>query len=173
MWTKRKKIAMILHYITSYWLPASRHSSFSKKIRAFWGRKILDNFGVNINIERHATFGPEVTLGDNSGIGVDCEIYGQVHIGNNVMMGPEVIIYTTGHRFDRIDIPMNQQGFEKMQPVVIGDDCWIGRRVMIMPGVSIGNGCVIGAGAVVTKSMPAYSVVCGVPADVVRKRNIK
>ena len=54
--------------------------------------------------------------------------------------------------------------------MIIGDDCWIGRRVMIMPGVKIGEGCVIGAGAVVTKDIPPYSVAAGVPAKVVKTR---
>ena len=88
------------------------------------------------------------------------------------MMGPEVVIYTSGHKFDRTDIPMMEQGNTDAEPVTIGDDVWIGRRVMIMPGVTIGNGCVIGAGAVVTKDIPPYSVAGGVPAKVLKSRNL-
>ena len=86
------------------------------------------------------------------------------------MMGPEVIIYTSGHKFDRLDISMMDQGFTDVNPVTIGNDVWLGRRVIIMPGVTIGDGCVIGAGAVVTKDIPAYSVAVGVPARVIKSR---
>ena len=85
-------------------------------------------------------------------------------------MGPEVIVYTTGHKFDRTDIPMMEQGSTEERPVSIGNDVWIGRRVMIMPGVTIGDGCVIGAGAVVTKDIPPYNVAGGVPARVLKSR---
>lgn len=123
-----------------------------------------------MNIERHALFSPDVSLKDNSGIGIDCELYGPISLGSDVMMGPEVVIYTSGHAHDRIDIPMRLQGASEIKPVSIGNDVWIGRRVMIMPGVTIGNGVIIGAGAVVTKDVPDYAVVGGVPARILRYR---
>lgn len=169
MWTVKTKILFILYRITAAWLPISRRSRLAKKLRVFWAQKII-SCGKAVNIERNAYFTPGVTLGENSGIGVDCEVYGPVSIGNNVMMGPEVVIYTSGHRFDRTDIPMMEQGSSQVEPVTIGDDVWIGRRAMIMPGVTIGNGCVIGAGAVVTRDIPPYTVAGGVPARVLRKR---
>ena len=111
-----------------------------------------------------------LTIGDNSGVGVNCEIYGPVTIGKNVMMGPEVIIYTHDHNFSRTDIPIMEQGNSPVEPVEIGGDCRLGRRVIIMPGVKIGRGCVIAAGAVVTKDIPDYSVAGGVPARVIKSR---
>ena len=126
--------------------------------------------GKNVNIEKQAHFTPGLSIGDNSGVGICCEVNGPVSIGQNVMMGPEVIIYTRGHRHDQTDITMIEQGFEDVKPVTIGNDVWIGRRVMIMPGVTIGNGCIIGAGAVVTKDIPDYTISIGVPAHVVRTR---
>lgn len=158
------------YLFTGAWLPISQRSSFAKAVRAFWGKKIVSHSGRNINIERGAYFTPEVSIGDNSGIGINCEVYGPVSIGDNVMMGPEVVIYTKGHRYDRIDIPMIQQGDDRVKPVVIGNDVWIGRRAIIMPGVEIGDGCIIGACAVVTKSTPPYSVVVGVPAKILKHR---
>ena len=86
------------------------------------------------------------------------------------MIGPEVIIYTQNHSFDRIDIPMCEQGFQEECKVEIGNDVWIGARVIILPGVKIGNGCVIGAGAVVTKDVPDYCVVGGNPAKILKVR---
>ena len=170
MWTFGKKLLFVLYKLTAAWLPISQRSRFAKAFRVFWGRRILKSAGKNINVEREATFGPEVSLGDNSGIGIRCELYGPVSIGDNVMMGPEVVIYTSGHRHDRTDITMIEQGSTIPEPVKIGNDVWIGRRAMIMPGVSVGNGCIIGAGAVVTKDVPDYAVVGGVPAKVIKFR---
>ena len=65
---------------------------------------------------------------------------------------------------------MNQQGFEPEQVMHIGDDVWIGTNVIILPGVNIGSHCIIGAGAVVTKDVPDYAIVGGVPAKVIRYR---
>lgn len=169
MWTLKSKIYYILYRMTAAWLPASRHFQPARAARCFWAKRIC-RCGQNINIERNAHFTPGLTLGDRSGIGINCEVYGPVTIGRDVMMGPEVVIYTSGHRFDRTDIPMMDQGSTEAEPVVIGNDVWIGRRVMIMPGVTIGDGCVIAAGAVVTKDIPAYSMAGGVPAHSIRER---
>ena len=65
---------------------------------------------------------------------------------------------------------MRYQGMKERLPIVIGNDVWIGRRVIIMPGVKISDGCIIGAGAVVTKDVPPYCVVAGVPAKIIRRR---
>ena len=86
------------------------------------------------------------------------------------MMGTDVIIITRNPRFDRTDIPMMEQGFEEERPVYIGNDVWIGDRVLILPGVHIGDGSIIAAGAVVTKDVPPYSIVAGVPARKIRDR---
>ena len=169
MWNTKQKINYLLYKIFAAWLPISQRSAFAKKMRYFFSKHIC-MLGKNVNIERNAYITPQLTVGDNSGVGINCEIYGPVSIGKNVMMGPEVIIYTHDHNFSRTDIPMMEQGNSPVQPVEIGDDCWIGRRVMIMPGVKIGNGCVIGAGAVVTKSIPDFSIAGGVPAKVLKSR---
>ena len=59
---------------------------------------------------------------------------------------------------------------QKIKPVIIGDDVWIGGRVIILPGVTIGNGAIVGAGAVVTRDVPEYAIVGGVPAKVIKMR---
>lgn len=170
MWTKGKKVLFLLYKITASWLPISQRSMLAKRIRGFWAKQIVEYCGTNVNIERNAVFGPEIRIGDNSGIGINCELYGPVEIGENVMMGPEVIIYTSGHNFSRTDIPIMQQGSTDSKPVRIGNDVWIGRRVIIMPGVSIGNGSVIGAGAIVTHNIPDMTVAAGVPAKIIKER---
>jgi len=170
MWTKKKKILFILYKLTAQWLPISQRSKFAKKMRGFYAKRIAAAFGKNVNIERNAYFTPGLEIGDNSGIGINSEVYGPVKIGRDVMMGPEVVIYTSGHKHDRTDIPMIAQGSDEARPVVIGNDVWIGRRAIIMPGVTVGNGVIVGAGAVVTKDIPDYVVVGGVPAKTVKNR---
>ena len=170
MWTMKTKILYVLYIILASHLPESRRFPLAKKLRGFFSKRIIAYQGKNVNIEKNASFTPALSIGDDSGIGIRCEINGPVTIGKKVMMGPEVVIYTSGHRHDRCDIPMSAQGDDETKPVVIGDDVWIGRRVIIMPGVKIGTGCIIGAGAVVTKDIPDYSVAGGVPAKVIKSR---
>lgn len=86
------------------------------------------------------------------------------------MMAPECVILTRNHAFDRTDIPMGEQGVQQEKPVIIGNDVWLGQRVIILPGVHIGNGVIVGAGAVVTKDVPDYAVVAGNPARIIKYR---
>lgn len=87
------------------------------------------------------------------------------------MIGTEVVVYTRNHAHGDIDVPMRLQGYEEFQPVTIGNDVWIGRRAMIMPGVTIGYGCVIAADAVVMKNVHDYCVCGGVPVRVISRRD--
>lgn len=151
-------------------LSDSRLSFGSKKLRAFCGKLILNHCGSNVNIEKGAQFSSEISLGNNSGIGVNALISSHVTIGNDVMMGPDCIILTSNHGMERKDVPMWQQHFSAPRPVIIGDDVWIGARVIILPGVHIGTGSVIGAGAVVTKDVAPGSIVGGNPAQLIRMR---
>lgn len=162
----------ILYNLIAIHMPLSfsKYSFGSRKLRAFCGKLILDKCGENVNIEKGASFGEHVSLGDNSGIGVNATISNYVTIGKNVMMGPDCLVYTSNHKFDNIEIPMCQQGFSEPKPVVIGDDVWIGARVIILPGVKIGQGSVIGAGSVVTKDVEEYTVVGGNPARLLKRR---
>ena len=92
-----------------------------------------------------------------------------ITIKNDVLIGEFTTITTTNHNFNRLDIPINQQGYS-VHPVVINDDVWIGAHVVILSGVTIGKGAVIGAGAVVTKDIPSYAIAIGVPAKVIKYR---
>lgn len=133
-------------------------------------RQFLVHVGDDVNIEKGAMITSLMEIGDRSGVGINAQMHGQIIIGKDVMMGPECIIYTTNHKFDRTDVPMRLQGFSEQRPVSIEDDVWIGGRVTILPGVHIGRGAIIGAGAVVTKDVPEFAIVGGNPAKILKYR---
>lgn len=167
---------LILYLCFARWLPATDNAfpgmRSVRRLRSWFACKCLDYTGQNVNIEHLADFGTGkgISLMDNSGIGIRCRIRGPLKIGKDVMMGPEVIILGGGHKYDRTDIPMRLQGDPDTIETIIGNDVWIGTRAIIMPGVRIGNGVIIGAGAVVTKDIPDYAIVGGVPARILKYR---
>ena len=150
---------------------AGHHGEVYKKIRYFFASRFVSSCGKNVNFEQYASFNPELEIGDNSGVGQSANLSGHIVIGKDVMMGPYCTMMTYSHNHDRLDIPMNQQGFEPERVKYIGDDVWIGRNVIILPGANVGSHCIIGAGAVVTKDVPDCAVVGGVPAKIIRMRN--
>ncbi len=111
-----------------------------------------------------------MSLGDNSGIGDYSYIQGEVIIEKNVMMAPTVALIATNHSFERIDIPMNEQG-EYAKRIIIHDDVWIGYGAKVLAGVEVGKGAIIGAGAVVTSNIPEYAIVGGIPAKIIKYRD--
>lgn len=117
------------------------------------------------------SIGEGLKIGNNSNIGpfayIGCS--GYIEIGDNVMISPRVSIYAENHVFDQSDKLMKDQGV-RVESVIIEDDCWIAANSIILAGVTIGKGSVIAAGSVVTKSIPPYSIVAGVPAKVIGSR---
>ena len=168
----RKAIAKILYKTVAKRMPLSdsRLSFGAKRLRRFCARQVLPHVGKNVNIERGAQFGWDLSIGDNSGVGVNALLSPHVTIGNDVMMGPDCMMFTSNHGMDRTDVPMWRQKSSEARPIVIGNDVWIGARVIILPGVRVGDGSVIGAGSIVTKDVPPYSIVGGNPARLLRKR---
>ncbi len=137
--------------------------------------------GDRVTIGKHAiirptniygsSIGEGLKIGNNSSIGpysyIGCS--GYIEIGDNVMMSPRVSIYAENHVYDRTDITLKEQGV-KREFVKIEDDCWIAANTVILAGVTIGKGSVIAAGSVVTKDVPPYSIVAGIPAKVIKSR---
>ena len=82
------------------------------------------------------------------------------------MFGTGISLITATHE---VGVQTRRDNIEYAEPITIGDDCWLGANVTVLPGVTIGKGCTIAAGAVVTKDVPEYSVAMGVPARVVKK----
>ena len=166
-----------LYYCFARHLPPSYKyqplGRLSKMIRAFLCSRLFQRVGTNINVESGADFenGWCIELGSNSSIGINSRIPASTKIGDDVMMGPDVVILEAQHRFDDTAIPMTQQGYTDAKPVTICDDVWIGTRAIILPGVTIGKGVVVGAGAIVTKDVPAYAVYAGNPGRIIKYRN--
>ena len=162
-----------LYTIVARYLPCSYArlgGGFSRWLRYTCCRRLFASCGEHVNVERGVTCGRRVWIGNHSDLGINCQVYGEIHVGNHSFMGPDVVIYTVNHRFDRLDVPMMYQGTSQEKPVVIGDDVWIGARVILLPGVHIGSHSVVGAGAVVTKDVPEWAIVGGNPARVLRSR---
>lgn len=134
---------------------------------------IGDNVSIQENTLINANRG-HVTIGDNSWLGPNSVIYGNggVDIGKDVMVASHCVINTVSHNFSHTDAPMNEQG-TNTDPVVIENDVWLGTGAVILQGVRIGQGSIIGAGAVVTRSIPPFSIALGVPARITGNRQEK
>lgn len=172
----KRVVCLIIYKLFLVWLPSTNNtfpcSKWIRRIRSCVACGCFDTHGKNINVEKNADFGKGdgISIGDHSGLGVNCHVRGPLEIGSYVNMGPDVRIITINHNTERTDIPMKGQGVLSPQKVTICDDVWIGARVIILPGVTIGKGSIIGAGAVVTKDVPEYAVMGGVPARVIKFR---
>lgn len=116
-------------------------------------------------------YGGEIIIGDNCSLNSFSQISGNggVVIGNNVLIATQTVILSANHNFEKTDSPIREQG-ETRKITIIEDDCWIGAGVKILSGVKIERGSVIGAGSVVTKNIPPFSVCVGVPAKVIKTR---
>lgn len=133
-------------------------------------RKILGGIGEGSQIESpfHCVYGQNIYIGDHVFINVHCAILdcNEVRIGHHVMIGPYVQIYTPAHDLRAAE---RIQGWEVAQPISIGENVWIGGGAILLPGVKVGRNAVVGAGAVVSRDVPANTVVAGNPARVIRE----
>ena len=110
----------------------------------------------------------DVIIGDHTRIGLHNTIIGPVKIGNNVNLAQGITVTALNHNFTDPDKRIDEQGVST-NPVTIEDDIWIGANAVILPGVSIGHHSVVAAGAVVTKDVPAHTLVAGVPAKIIKE----
>jgi maltose O-acetyltransferase len=168
-----RTLALLLYYAIGIKLPDIAYP-FGRKFnhfRCFFLNIILPKFGQENEIDGEVYIGDgrDISIGNNCQINRGCRL-GNITIGNFVMIGPDVLFIYQLHRTDAIDTPMMLQGKIECSPIVIEDDVWIGSRAIIMPGIHIQKGSIIGAGAVVTKDVPALSIVAGVPARVIKSR---
>ncbi len=168
----KKLIGYFIYTFIGSWLPhyeLGREWKIAKFIRKISCKLLFNKCGKHVDIGKHVKMSPSIELGNNSGIGDKNYFQGDVIIGNDVMIGPEVMFIAVNHNFDRKDVPMNKQG-EVREKIVIEDNVWIGARAVILSGVTIHEGAIIGAGAVVTKDVEKNTIVGGVPAKKIRNR---
>lgn len=146
------------------------YAIISPKIRNFLISKCINKCGKNITVKSGADVSMFIEIGDFSELGTRCMIHSDVTLGKNVIMGPDVKIYSRNHTFESLTIPIQFQG-KTTKPTFIGNDVWIGANVIILPGVTVGNHCILAAGSIVTKNIPDYAIVGGNPAKVIKYRN--
>tara|TARA_Y100001935_G_C17307058_1_gene513012 strand:+ start:1786 stop:2301 length:516 start_codon:yes stop_codon:yes gene_type:complete len=167
-------LSLTLYYLIFTRLPNSRVpiGRFFNTLRIF----ILKGFisiGKNNTIQTKVYFGS----GKNIKIGNNCQINDNVRldnvtIKNNVMIARDTIILGKSHKFKSLDIPMNLQGVDSSKKTTIEDDVWIGLRAVILPGVKISKGTIIGACSLVNKDTEPYGIYAGIPAKLIKRRNI-
>jgi acetyltransferase-like isoleucine patch superfamily enzyme len=152
---------------------------FSNTMRSLCIAK-FKHFGVNSEFRpgAYAIACSKISIGARVIIRPGCMLFahpfderGTITIQDDVLMGSDVHIYVTNHEFKDTTKPIIAQGHQEPQPVIIEMGAWIGSKVIILPGVSIGRNSVVGAGSVVTKDVYPMSVVAGNPAKLVRSLN--
>jgi len=112
----------------------------------------------------------DVFIGGNTLIGMNNVLIGPVNIGNDVIFAQNIVASGLNHEYRDVTKPIHQQKIV-VAPIIVEDECWIAANVVITAGVTIGKHSVVAAGAVVTKSVPPYSVAAGNPARVIKKYN--
>ena len=143
----------------TYHTPEELQGLFSRLI----GKTVDESFGLFPPF--YTDYGQNITIGKNVFINSGCcfQDQGGIEIGDNVLIGQQVVLATLNH-----DLMPEKRANMSPAPIKIGDDVWIGAHATILAGVTIGNGAVIAAGAVVTKDVPANTIVGGVPAKIIK-----
>lgn len=146
------------------------------KIYGFKNISIGDNtaLGFNSQISADGTTGQEsLKIGSNISMNINvvinADVGGQIEIGNRTLIGPNVVLRAKNHNYKDKNEAIRFQG-HKGGRIVIGEDVWLGANVIVLPGVTVGIGAVVAAGAVVTKDVKSYDLVAGVPAKKIGER---
>ena len=142
----------------------------SRTLRRCYLKKWLRGLGTSTGVQMGCSFlnGRKITLGSNCVINFGSMLDGrkyEIHVGENVSIGPEATILTLGHD------PQSTDFSDHGGDVKIGDRAWIAYRAVILPGVTIGEGAVVGAGALVTRDVEPFAIVAGNPAKKIGERN--
>lgn len=154
------------HYF--FWLFRNLPGQFGMDIRSRFLRRYLHSVGSNLKVHEGVRIRnvDRLVCGDNVVIGVNnfLQAAGWIILGDYVLIGPDVKIWSVNHVFKDPDVPVIKQGYEEKK-VTIGNNVWIGANCFIMPGVEIGDGCIVSAGSVLGKKVISpYSILAGNPA---------
>lgn len=141
-------------------------------IRSVFFKILFMEFGKNIMIDYKTFFRymGKIKIGDNVSINRGCELYTSANLNSiidikeNVTLSPNVKLYSAGHDYHYLDLP------DTAGDITINKNVWIGANSIVLQGVNVGEYCIISANSVVTKDIPAYSVVAGTPAKIVKRR---
>jgi galactoside O-acetyltransferase len=163
------------------WYWSRRMSSCGKRLRVGNGVNFISPENISLGDDVRflgdnllSALQGVITLGNNVwiniGVSIGANYGGEIHIGSDVLMARNVSIRANTHKYDRVDIPIGKQGHD-IGVVVIGNDVWIATGVYIGPGITVGDGAVIGANAVVLRDVEPYTIVGGVPARFIKKRD--
>lgn len=161
---------------------AGKNCSFEGTLNIQLGRNIIFGDGTRLaaipsfsSSYAKQQFNPILRIGNNVQVTASLQVYAmkEIVIDDNVLFAANVFISDGFHGYDRIDIPYKDQAIFNLEPVVIGEGCWIGQNVVIMPGVTIGKFTIIGANSVVNKEIAEYSIAVGNPARVIKKWNFE
>lgn len=129
---------------------------------------VLGDYSVVEDFSTIANSVGEIIIGSRTRIGLGNTIIGPVEIGNNVNLAQNIVVTGLNHNYEDIDQPIRDQGVST-QKVWISDDVWIGSNSVILPGITIGNHVIVGAGSVVTRDIPPFSIALGNPAKIIKK----
>ena len=133
----------------------------------------INSAGKMLRVKSGAEISPNTSVGNYSELGTRCLIQANVVIGDYVIMGPDVKIYSRNHRFDQLDIPIQKQGKNKFR-TTIGNDVWLASNSFILPGVTLPDGVVVTAGSIVgIKAYKPYAIISGNPARIIGYRGGK
>ena len=158
-------------------IPLTHWMLHSKRLGQWLCRKKFKKFeeGASVRAGVYAVATNQISLGKNviirpgTMLHADPELDGaEIIIENDVLIGSSVHIYLDTHAYSDISLPIYYQGFYESRSVTLKSGCWIGANVVILPGVTVGKNSVVGAGAIVTKSIPDFSVAVGNPAKVIK-----
>jgi len=129
--------------------------------------------GADFRPHAYAMYCSNISIGNNvvvrPGSVIEADADACVILGDDVMLGPNVYFYVNDHKFERRDVPLSAQGYFPSEDIIVQDGAWIGANSTILCGVKIGRNAVIGAGSVVTKDVPDFTIVAGVPATKIKE----
>jgi maltose O-acetyltransferase len=169
-----RSICLVLYYGLATHMPATDapFGVISQRFRNFLASRLIASFGRSVRVNPKANFGSgrRISVGDNCNLSSGMKVIGDLVLGDDVMLGPEVVFISYNHEVSDLEVPMRAQGATESKPIIVGNDVWIGMRAMIMPGVTIGSHSIVAGGSIVTKDVPEWAIVGGNPAKIIKFR---